>query len=132
MKKGWYFFFGIFTGIVLTIILSVVVTNDKGNITYYDEPGEILTNRSITVFQTSPNGKTALVSHSGNGGPNDQVFYFYQTGKASPLYDGQVIMAPVGKVFRIVGVHSYNTNYGVSTIPVITLVDRKENSIPKR
>ena len=131
MKKGWIFFSGILIGIVLTIVLSLIITNGKGSISFYGEPGETLTMRTVTVFQAAPNGKTALVSFSGKGGPSDQIFYYYQTGKASPLYDGQIIKAPVGTVFRVVGVHSYNTNYGVSTVPVITIMDRKDTRIPK-
>ena len=133
MRKGPVFILGLITGAVITIILAFLLTYSFSSlkVSYYDEPGEALLSRSMIVFQASPNGRNALVSKSGNGRTEDQVYFFIQPKRNNTLYDGQEIKAPSGSAFRIVGTYSYETSLGPSTVPAIMLMDRKATDIPK-
>lgn len=127
MKKGVAYFLGILTGIVLTIVVSLFLANRGGNVgvTYYDEPGDALSFRSVTAFQALSKGY-ALVRETGHTNFDDQI-YLLQLKEDRSLYDGETVKAPTGTVFRVVGVYSYETNGGMGrTVPVITIMDRKE------
>ena len=126
MKRGLIFFLGILTGIVITVIISLLLTNgNKAGVTYYDEPGAPLSIRTVKVFQCYRSGE-ALVSESGRGRISDQLYLLVSKDKSKAYYDGEIIKAPVGTDFRIVGVYSYETMSGThSTIPAIAIVNRK-------
>ncbi len=125
MKKGVVYFLGIITGSVLTILISILLTGrgiNKG-ISYYDEPGETVLFRSVTVFQALVPG-TALVKETGYSSAKDQI-YLLQLKDKRALYDGETVKAPIGTVFRVVGVYSYVSREGIErTVPVIIIMDR--------
>lgn len=127
MKKGLAYFLGILTGIALTLLVVFLLArwNDTIGVSYYDEPGDVLSFRSVTAFQALSPG-TALVKESGHTDFDDQI-YLLQLKENRALYDGEIVKAPTGTNFRIVGVYSYETNGGIGrTVPVITIINRKE------
>ena len=126
MKKGVVYVLGIITGVVLTILFSLLLADGGRNrgVSYYDEPGETLSFRSVTAFQALSPGE-ALVRETGYSGINDQI-YLLQVKEKRAFYDGETIKAPTGTIFRVIGVYSYETNGGMHrTVPVITTMDRK-------
>ena len=126
MKKGLAYFLGILTGIAFTLLVVFILAkigNNRG-ITYYDQPGDSLPIRTVTVCQSHPNG-SALVSESGYARYEDQL-YLLVTEDKKAFYDGETVKAPTGMVFRVVGVYSYTMSDGLShTVPVIALMSRK-------
>lgn len=126
MKKGVAYFLGIVTGIILTIIASMLLANKSGKngIMYFENPEDALSFRSVTVFQALSPG-TALARESGHSAFDDQI-YLLQLNDKKALYDGETVKAPAGTVFRTIGVYSYETNGGMKrTVPVITIMDRQ-------
>lgn len=127
MKKGIVYILGIITGVILTFVISFFFAGkgESKGVSYYDEPGEILSFRSVTTFQALSLG-SALVRQTGHTNFNDQI-YLLQLKEERALYDGETIKAPAGSVFRVIGVYSYETNGGMGrTVPVIAIMDRKE------
>lgn len=153
MKKWVVYLLGIVTGVVLTFAalfgISIikdaidnrskptpepVVTVDENPVdnryTMFDEPGEVLEDRAVQVFQVVSQdaalvkGQDARTRRLGSDlflGP----IYMYMNNEGKILYDEQIIKAPAGKVFRQMGIFRYEANSGMlKTVPVITLMDK--------
>ncbi|MBR1578103.1 MAG: hypothetical protein IJ653_05935 [Bacteroidales bacterium] len=125
MKKGLVYVLGIATGIILTFVVSSIIVQIRGHsgVSYYEEPADVLYFRSVTVFQALPQGN-ALVKETGHTDIDDQI-YLLQLDKKTAFYDGESVKAPLGTVFRVIGVYSYETGGGIGrTVPVITIMER--------
>lgn len=101
MKKGLIYILGIITGVLLTIFISGFIAGYQGKsgVSYYDEPGEVLSFRSVTAFQALSQG-TALVRETGYSSVDDQI-YLLQVKDKKAFYDGETVKAPTGTVFRV-------------------------------
>lgn len=126
MKKGIVFFLGVLTGVVIIVIAAIVLSRfgDNLGITYYDEPGEVLSFRTVKVCQSYQPG-AALVSESGYASFEDQM-YLLVTKDKKAFYDGETVKVPTGQMFRVVGVYSYQMSEGrTHTVPAITIMGRE-------
>lgn len=122
MKKWVVFLLGFLTGIVFTVVLSLVISSSQvtSGIAFYDKPGKTLFIQSVTVFQ-GLSKQTALVKESGKEDFKDQIYLLYDQENQNAFYDGQVVYSEPGKQFVIVGVYSYTTAGGMQrTVPVIS------------
>ena len=126
MKKIWVYILGVLTGVIVTFvlvgILGIVISakdaisaNDSksiDNLTFFEEPGEVMSDTSYEVFQTL--GDNAAIAY----GKSLKVLVWQEKGY--PYYDGQIINLPNGKCFRQVGIYKDI----VSTLPVVTIMDK--------
>lgn len=128
MRKIWIYLLGVLTGIILTLLLSVVIvivgnTSDSSymsGLTLFEEPGEVMTDSGYEVFQDLGNG-TALANSEDNIVMT--VLLWNQDG--NPYYDQQKITLPKGKCFRQIGIYKYESRRGFDkTVPVVTIMDK--------
>ena len=140
MKKWLIFLCGTVTGIVLTILLAVVVNSLregkeekvdsselvekptlKEDIKLFDEPGDIIKENSLKVFQVLTD-HTALVRNI-----NSYVgtVYLITNNEKKYYYDTQEIDIPKNKVIRQIGIYRYPTqNDIIKTVPIIMIMDK--------
>ncbi|SKC35320.1 hypothetical protein SAMN06298215_0207 [Bacteroidales bacterium WCE2008] len=118
MKKGLVFLFGVITGVVLTFVICGILfssNNRLSGITLYEEPGEIIQENSLKVFQTLDNGM-ALASDKWD---NITVLLWCEEGQS--FYDDQVLKASKDECFRQIGLYRYRAKTGMKTIPVVAI-----------
>lgn len=130
MKKILIFFLGLLTGVILTIVVSVLITiSNSGNlesdmrdqlIDFLDEPGMVMPVQSYKVFQTlDPNH--ALAHEQKRYGYSGNVVMVYKSGGDS-FYDGMTLGAPQDYVFRQIGTYQYKTaDNRTHTVPVVAV-----------
>ena len=140
MKKWLIFLYGTVTGIVLTILLAVVVNSLregkeenvdsselvekptlKDDIKLFDEPGDIIEENSLKVFQVLTD-HTALVR---NINSYIGTVYLITNKEKKYYYDTQEIDIPKNKVIRQIGIYRYPTqNDIIKTVPIIMIMDK--------
>jgi hypothetical protein len=140
MKKWLIFLYGTVTGIVLTILLAVVVNSLregkeekvdsselvekptlKEDIKLFDEPGDIIKENSLKVFQVLTD-HTALVR---NINSYIGTVYLITNKDNKYYYDTQEIDIPKNKVIRQIGIYRYPTqNDIIKTVPIIMIMDK--------
>jgi len=140
MKKWLIFLCGTVTGIVLTILLAVVVNSLregkeekvdsselvekptlKEDIKLFDEPGDIIKENSLKVFQVLTD-HTALVR---NINSYIGTVYLITNKDNKYYYDTQEIDIPKNKVIRQIGIYRYPTqNDIIKTVPIIMIMDK--------
>ena len=140
MKKWLIFLYGTVTGIVLTILLAVVVNSLregkeekvdsselvekptlKEDIKLFDEPGDIIEENSLKVFQVLTD-HTALVR---NINSYIGTVYLITNKDNKYYYDTQEIDIPKNKVIRQIGICRYpNQNDIIKTVPIIMIMDK--------
>ena len=140
MKKWLIFLCGTVTGIVLTILLAVVVNSLregkeeivdsselvekptlKDDIKLFDEPGDIIKENSLKVFQVLTD-HTALVR---NINSYIGTVYLITNKDNKYYYDTQEIDIPKNKVIRQIGIYRYPTqNDIIKTVPIIMIMDK--------
>ena len=125
-KKIWIFIAGIFTGVVLTFIILLIIANARNgsaqDINYYESPvsyeGKAQT--SFEVFQVL--GECALAHEVSNGNYNmynGRIVLLI--GEKDRFYSDQILNVNNPKQ---VGVYSYETKGGLPlTVPVIEVAD---------
>ncbi len=113
---------GVLSGVILTFVVLFIIAmimNSKSNPKFFDEPGDVVAERAMNVFQVLDDG-VALAT-----GQRDilSVFLLYdEEGKS--FYDNQEVVAPKGKCFRQVGIYKYKANNFLhKTVPVVQLMD---------
>ena len=140
MKKWLIFLCGTVTGIVLTILLAVVVNGLregkeekvdsselvekptlKEDIKLFDEPGDIIKENSLKVFQVLTD-HTALVR---NINSYIGTVYLITNKDNKYYYDTQEIDIPKNKEIRQIGIYRYPTqNDIIKTVPIIMIMDK--------
>ena len=140
MKKWQFFCGGLVTGVVLTILFAVVInslsigkeanggsqesvgeSSMKDDIKLFDEPGDIIEENSLKVFQVITD-HTALVRNI-----NSYVGTVYLiTNKDNEYYyDTQEINIPKNKEIRQIGIYRYpNQNDVIKTVPIIMIMNK--------
>ena len=140
MKRWLIFLSGIVTGVVLTILFAAVISNSKegkednggapesvetsslgDDIKLFDEPGDIVKENSLKVFQVLSD-HTALVRNI-----NSYVgtVYLITNKENKYYYDAQEIDIPQNKVIRQIGIYRYPTqNDVIKTVPIIMIMDK--------
>jgi hypothetical protein len=124
MKKIWVFILGIITGIVLTILFAVIVTNSSNGgrrgLNIFEQPGECLIKKSsLEVFQVlEPNVALTMIN-----GEIGSAVYLLVNNEGKTYYDDQVIKLPAGKCFKQIGTYQYPTNdERLKTVPVVQIM----------
>lgn len=131
MKKLWIFILGILSGIVLTFLFSLIINRSRNaGITFFDEPGEIVTVECIgkttpvkcfKIFQTL--GEEAGLAYGDEFCARDLLVLIYSNDGQS-IYDNQTIVASEGQCFRQIGIYKYKSkDKQHRTIPVVMLMD---------
>lgn len=144
MRKIWIYLLGILSGVGITFLASYLINKTSlSDITFFDEPGEIVTTQSILgdteivegfeVFQVLDDG-VALAT--GNEWYTRDLIVLLWNENGDPYYDNQSVVASKGQCFRQVGVYKYKSKDKVHrTIPVVTLMDGEfleEDGLPGR
>ncbi|MBR4414754.1 MAG: hypothetical protein IKS59_05520, partial [Aeriscardovia sp.] len=117
MRKIWVYLLGVLSGVVLTIFASYLINKTNfSDITFFDEPGEIVTTQSIIgeteivngfeVFQVLDDG-VALAT--GNEWYTRDLIVLLWNDKGEQYYDNQDVIAPHGKCFRQIGIYKYES-----------------------
>ena len=134
MKKIWVYMLGVLSGILLVFLFTLISNiSNNSDITFFDEPGEIITVEcfgrtktvnSFKIFQTL--GDKAGLAYGEGFCSSDLVVLFYDnTGQS--LFDNQSIIATSGKCFRQIGIYKYKSkDKKYRTIPVVMLMDGNE------
>lgn len=121
MKKFLIFVFGVITGVVLTLafVYFYRVTDDNNTI-WFDEPGEIITERSFTVIQVlDDNAALALDANY------SAAIYLLYNEEGKYYYDGEIVNVPKNKKARQVGIYKYATkNLNMKTVPIVQFFDK--------
>ena len=126
MKKIWVYILGVLTGVIVTFvlvgILGIVISakdaigakdsNSKDNLTFFEEPGEVMGDTSYEVCEVLEDN--AAIAY----GEKLRVLVWQEKGY--PYYDRQIINLPKGKCFRQVGIYKDIVN----TLPVVTIMDK--------
>ena len=132
MRKIWVYLFGVLSGVVLAFLASYIINKTKlSGITFFDEPGEIMTVQSLfgkteivnslEVFQTLGEG-AALAK--GNDLYSYDLIVLLWNDEGEPYYNNQDVIAPKGKCFRQIGIYKYESKDKMyRTVPVVTLMD---------
>lgn len=126
MKKIWVFILGIITGIILTILFAVIMSNvsngSMSGLTMFEQPGDCVGKKSAKVFQVIGTD-AALVNEVEKLQYSGTEMYSGKTmlitnKEGKTYYDDQIIMAP--KCFRQIGVFKYQSRNGMdNTVPVV-------------
>lgn len=145
MKKWMIFVAGIVFGFVLSFVIDKLVNNGDSELQpkekveakteaeaepegieglhLLDEPGEIIKEESIKVFQVL--AKDAALAHGKNEyGDYYGMIYLLVNKEGKYYYDDEMVKVPKGKVLRQIGVYQYPTRQDiVKTVPVIMIMD---------
>ena len=143
MKKWMIFVTGIVFGFVLSFIIDKLVNNEDSEpqpkekveakaeeepegiegLHLLDEPGEIIKEESVKVFQVL--AEDAALAHGKNEyGDYYGTIYLIVNNEGKYYYDDEMVKVPTGKVFRQIGVYQYPTRQDiVKTVPVIMIMD---------
>jgi hypothetical protein len=147
MKKWMIFVAGIVFGFVLSFIIDKLVNNEDSEpqpkekvesnaekeqepeperikgLHLLDEPGEIIKEESVKVFQVLAED-AALANGKNEYGDYYGTIYLIVNNEGKYYYDDEMVKVPTGKVFRQIGVYQYPTRQDiVKTVPVIMIMD---------
>lgn len=124
MRKIWVFILGIITGIILTILFAVIVSNysngGRSGLNMFEQPGDCLVSRSsLQVFQVlEPMAALTMIKDDLSSG-----VYLLVNDEGKIYYDDQVIKLPSGKCFRQIGTYQYTTKGKMlKTVPVVQVL----------
>ncbi len=133
MKKIWVYLLGILSGVVLTILVAMLINAiglSSRDITYFDEPGDVLTKQSITGTEAIKSFEVFQAFDDGYGLASGDELFSYDLivllvdPEGKPYYDGQKVRAPQGKCFRQIGLYRYKTkDKRELTVPIVTMMD---------
>ena len=124
MKKIWVFMLGIITGIILTILFAVIMSNvsngSMSGLTMFEQPGECLISKSsLKVFQVLEPGVALTMIKD----DFSSAVYLLIDNDGKTYYDDQVIKLPFGKCFKQIGTYRYYTKKDVlKTVPVVQIM----------
>lgn len=129
MKKGLLFGSGFLSGVIVTIIVLVIIglagknNSNPTEIKMFDEPGEVINEKSFEVFQVIADN-AALVHVSGDIFGLGTI-YLMINNSGRYYYDGETITVPKGKCVRQLGIYKYQTkSEDYKTVPIIGIGDK--------
>lgn len=131
MKKIWVYLLGILSGVVLTILVSLFINRSRNSdISYFDEPGEILTAENfgenkpvmnLKVFQALGDGFALAM---GDEWFSRDLIVLLCNGEEKPYHDNQNVIASKGECFIQIGIYKYKSKDKMNrTVPVVMLMD---------
>ena len=120
MKKWLIFGGGVFTGVLLTVLLCVIVGNrSRNHATWFESPGDVINEKAFKVFHVIEKD-AALVDDLFPG-----TIYMLTNKEGKYYYDDQIIEVPEDKEVRQVGIYKYETKSKlVKTVPIIRIMDK--------
>lgn len=134
MRKIWVYLLGVLTGVILTFVSLVLIglvinandSNRINNLTFFEQPGEVMSDTGYEVFQVLGNG---IALARGKEYERSTLYLglivLLWNEDGYPYYDDQIINLPEGKCFRQVGIYKYKTQQGIEkTVPAVTIMDR--------
>ncbi len=89
------------------------------NYTFFDEPGEIMSDNSYKVERVLDDGSAIARGKSEHGSSYYGLNVLIWDENAN-FYDGQIVKAPNGKCFRQIGIY----RSVLETYPIVTLTDK--------
>lgn len=128
MKKWLIFVLGALTGIVLTFLVAFIFTLGKSNnndVTWFDEPGEVVNQRSFEVFQVLEDHAALVHGKSDYGNLYLGAVYLLTNDDGKYYYDDEIVKVPSDMVVRQVGIYQYQTksDFG-KTVPIIEIMEK--------
>ena len=147
MKKWMIFVLGLVTGFVVALLIDYLgdkkdtepqkekveakaekepepEPEEDDGITFFDEPGEILNDKSFKVFQVVAKD-AALVKCKSEYDMYLGTTCLIMNRERKLYYDDEIIKVPQGKVARQMGVYQYpNREVMIKTVPIIEIVDK--------
>ena len=129
MKKILIFFAGLITGIIVLFFIGFFFFNANEEIDgleIFDSPGQIMSEKSYRVFQVVDGGYAlANAATSEDFGLYLGIVVLLYADENSNYYDGKIINASKGQIFRQVGTYRYQTkDDNIKTVPVIAIFDK--------
>lgn len=94
------------------------VARKNNNYTYFDEPGDVMSDNSYKVDRVLDDG-SAIARGKSEFGFYYDLEVLLQEENAN-YYDGQIVKATSGKCFRQIGI--YKSDF--ETLPIVTLMDK--------
>ena len=117
MSKGLYYFLGLITGVLLTVVgimLLGLTKEDSADKVYFDKPGTCIYTDDLHVLHVVDNYSAIALA--------DYQAMLIENPKGEYFYDGQTIKCPKGNCMRQVGVFKYLTTEGYPrTIPIVRI-----------
>lgn len=131
MKGFLIYVLGFISGVVVTLLLlfifaSVTTSINDENMTFFEQPGECITTKTLMVESVVYNNSAVAVEVEWNANLNT---YSRTIGSKEVLltndeneyyYDGQVIKTPREKCMKQVGIYKHYSK----TLPIVKLMDR--------
>lgn len=140
MKKWMIFVSGVVTGMILTIAVAFIIglnraasqpqedaeTEVKGEddgIHYFEEPGEIINEKSVQVFQVLAKDAALVRGKSPYTDSHLGTIYLLVNDEEKYYYDDEIIKVPENRIVRQVGIYRYPTkNEIIKTVPIIEIL----------
>lgn len=142
MKKGLVFVLGVVTGFILAVLLAFLLNGkaksspdvigesgteteeSRDGLKLFDEPGDIMEERSFEVFQVIAENAALVLGKGGGYSVYRGPIYLIVNHDGKYYYDDEKINTPKGKVVRQIGIYQYPTkNDIVKTVPIIEIMD---------
>ena len=128
MKKGIVFILGIITGVLLTFVFAYLISKNGNNgnddITWFENPGDVINVQSFKVFQVLDDN-FALVNGKSEHDLYLGAVYLLTNNNGKYYYDDEIIKVPSGTVVRQVGVYKYKTRSEIlKTVPIIQIMNK--------
>lgn len=127
MKKVLIYIAGVVTGVILTILISLLLVKSSDNgVTIFDKPGDYVKGNQFEVFQVIESGAALanteeILSHRTSIFTGPVVLFVNDEGKH--YYDDEVIKIPSGKHARQIGIYKYSTKIGYKTVPIVKIME---------
>lgn len=149
MKKGLFFVSGLVTGVVIAFLavfvlsiyfgknteqvadkkselgLETVADNEDDGVVIFDEPGDIIEEKSFEVFQVVESNAALVRGKSSYSDLYIGTVYLLVNNKGKYYYDDEIVKVPHGKDVRQIGIYQYLTKNEIKkTVPIIAIMNK--------
>ena len=128
MKHFLWFLLGLVIGVAGTLGVLYFINNSPQeknkdyDMSFFDEPGQIMQTREYRVIQAWPNGTGIAMDVTFENVSEMLVPVLLWNKNHEQYYDGQTVKAGKNQVFRQVGICRYtNTDKMMKTVPIVEL-----------
>ena len=123
MKKGWIYFLGVITGVLVSFAICIVIAVKTqpsllNGITMFPEPAEVIQAESFKVIQVLNNG-SAIARKTDS--IFDHLTVLLWPDASTHFYDDQVVKLTKAQQFQRIGTYKHNTSYGEKTVPIVSI-----------
>ncbi len=149
IKKGLIFVCGLVTGIVIAFLAAFVLSiwlgknteqvvdenselgsetvaeNEDDGVVMFDEPGDVIEEKSFEVFQVIERNAALVRGRSSHSDLYIGTVYLLVNNKGKYYYDNEIVKVPQGKDVRQIGIYQYLTkNEFKKTVPIIAIMNK--------